>query len=300
MLIQQEFAGYCLLRSAKYHKALLLIGGGRNGKSTYLRVITCLLNPKNVSNTPLQLLTTSRFALGELYGKLANIAGDLPAIALKETGTFKAVVAGDDIRGERKFMDEYTFRPYAKLMFSCNEVPATPDDSDAFFERWIMVNFPNQFLDDDPKTDKDLEEKLTTQKELDGIFLWALEGLKRLLNNKRFSGSRTIEDTRNEYTQASNPVKAFVEKYLEPSFDGSITKDEVFRLFTEYCRKNKIPLITKNKLSMELTNYIPAKSDRTKIEGKTVRIWRGITIMGDKGGEVETISYPLNALKNNN
>jgi putative DNA primase/helicase len=112
-----------------------------------------------------------------LYGKLANIYADLPAIALKETGIFKMLTGGDTISGEHKFKPRFYFKNYAKLIFSCNQIPQTPDDSDAFYRRWIIVNFPHQFLDADQNTDKNLVAdknllaKLTTTSELRHIQL---------------------------------------------------------------------------------------------------------------------------------
>ena len=82
------------------------------------------------------------------------------------------------------------------MIFSANLIPKTKDDTTAFFRRWIIINFPNQFLPDNPKTDKDLTKKLTTQEELSGFFNWTLKGLKRLLKNGKFSSGKSVEETR--------------------------------------------------------------------------------------------------------
>jgi phage/plasmid-associated DNA primase len=57
---------------------------------------------------------------------------------------FKVLVAGDRISAERKFLSDFDFRPYAKLIFSSNLPPLPPEnahDEDAFYKRWFVVSF---------------------------------------------------------------------------------------------------------------------------------------------------------------
>ncbi|MEM3557364.1 MAG: phage/plasmid primase, P4 family, partial [Conexivisphaerales archaeon] len=140
----QEWAGYNLWRGLPAQKAMLLLGSGSNGKSTFLEVLISVLGRKNVSNIPLQRLTSfsDRFASSELYGKLANIYSDLPDIALKNTGLFKVISGKDQLTSEEKFQKPFNFTNTAKLTFSANEVPSTPDTSNALYRRWIIINFP--------------------------------------------------------------------------------------------------------------------------------------------------------------
>jgi len=289
--VLQEFAGFCLLRNYRYQKCLLLVGEGANGKSTFLETLRKLVGEENVCNEPLQTLITNRFALGQLYGKIANIYPDLPDIALKNTGYFKMLTGNDTITGEHKFKNRFSFRNYAKLIFSCNKIPQTPDDTTAFFRRWIIINFPNQFLDDNPKTDKRLLEKLTTPEELSGILNWALEGLERLLIQDRFSTNETVEETRARYLQASDPVKAFAETCIEVDAGHVETKDDVYKAFIEYCAENNLPTIAKNAFSMALPQHIPSIVDtRTYRLGKQARAWQNIRLLQGESDKSDATS----------
>jgi phage/plasmid-associated DNA primase len=82
---------------------------------------------------------------------------------------------------ERKFTSPFKFVNYAKLIFSSNQIPITPDETDAFFARLIIINFPNQYLGD--KADPYLIEKLTTEQELSGLLEVVLKRLPRVLKN---------------------------------------------------------------------------------------------------------------------
>jgi len=144
----QEFVGYMLWRDCRFQKALMLTGSGSNGKTTFLNIIIKMLGEHNCAFRSLQELTTNRFAPADLFGKLANIYDDLPPDTLINTGIFKILVTGGEIQAEKKFKNAFKFRNFAKLVFSANKVPSTVDDTKAFFRRWIIINFPNEFKGD--------------------------------------------------------------------------------------------------------------------------------------------------------
>ena len=257
--------------------------------STFLYVLTKTLGKQNVSSIPLQIISGNRFALAELYGKMANVYPDLPAVALRDTGLFKSLVTGEMISGEYKFKGRFDFVPYAKLLFSCNKMPQTPDDTDAFFRRWLINAFPVQFLPDNPKTDPNLKEKLTTPEELSGILNWALEGLQRLLKQEKFSTGETVEETRDRYTLLSNSAEAFAERQLVVASGETETKETVYNAYIQFCKEHNLPTISKNAFSMQLPQYIPCTDSLAKIHGKPVRIWRDIKLKDSNKGNKDDI-----------
>jgi len=105
-----DFIAYTLYREYVFHKALLLIGVGENGKSVFLNLTQKFLGDHNVSNRSLQELATDRFGSSDLYGKLANVCGDLPNTALRNTGTFKMLVGNDVVTAQKKFIGAFKFR----------------------------------------------------------------------------------------------------------------------------------------------------------------------------------------------
>jgi putative DNA primase/helicase len=211
---------------------------------------------------------------------MANIYPDLPAVALKETDVFKTLVSGEMVEGEEKFKPLFSFTNIAKLIFSCNQVPPTPDNSVAFFRRWIIIMFPNQFLESNPKTNPNLIRELTTPEELSGILNWALEGLAALEKQSKFTVSKTTEDVRIQYAFLSDPVKAFADTKLEPSFeDEYLEKTEVYETYLKFCETFKLPTISKKAFAEELPQHSTATAAATTVggrEGERVRIWRGI------------------------
>lgn len=270
----QEIIGYCLYKSYPIHKAFMLVGSGANGKSTFLNLLKAFLGQHNCSSISLHALEDNRFASAQLFGKLANIFADLPSKSLFETGTFKMLTGEDIIPAEKKFKDGFSFRNHAKLIFSCNQMPLTYDDTDAFFRRWKIVNFPNQYTG--TNADKHLLQKLTTMEEMSGLLNFAIEGLKRLLENGEFSNSKTIPETREMYIKQSDSVGAFVIDCLLVDPNNFELKKVLYANYSEYCRKNRYPIVAENTFHRRLQVHIQVQDYRPTENGKRIQCWKGI------------------------
>lgn len=279
--IIHELFGYALIPDYSIQRAFLFIGDGSNGKSTLLNLLRIFLGKDNCSTVPWHALEYSRFASSRLDGKLLNIYADLPSRSMNSTGTFKMLTGGDAISAEKKFKNGYSFVNFARLVFSANKPPQILDeDSYAFWRRWIIINFPNQFPENDPKTDPEILSKLTTDTELSGLLNLALDGLERLLTNSKFSYGKTVDQTQSYYLRASDPVYAFVEDCCELDPDAVTGKDTLFEAFKDYCKSNKTPLINRDSFHKALKNnpHFKVTLTRPTVDGERVQSWRGIKL----------------------
>jgi putative DNA primase/helicase len=159
----QEYIGYCLWRAWPYDKVVMLLGEGYNGKSTLIEIIRSLLGHKNTVSIGLYDLCHGRWYLAELYKKLANLNADIAPKDLKLTSKFKTATGGDTIQGERKYKDPFWYDSFCKHIMSCNTIPYCYDDSDAFYRRWLIIQFYEQFRENDPRTDPNILDKLTKE-----------------------------------------------------------------------------------------------------------------------------------------
>jgi len=269
-----EVVGFCLYREYFIAKALMVVGDGSNGKSTFLNLLKVFLGKENVSGRSLQELEENRFAKADLHHKLANIYADLPDKALWRTGTFKMLTGRDLITAERKFQNSFTYENYAKLLFSANKVPEAYDDTDAFFRRWIIVVFPNQFVGE--KADPHILKKLTTPEELSGLLNLVLPALKRLLEKGQFSYSKTTEEIREDYIRKSSPTAAFVMDCLEVDSDAFIVKKDLYNAFSEYCRQRSLPAVTQDTFFKNLPKHVNVIDYRPKIQNERFHALKGI------------------------
>ena len=281
-LALEEFMGYCLYRAMPKHRAFLLVGEGANGKSTYLNLLQKLIGKENYSSVSLQDLINRPFLRARLYGKLANIFADLPNTALTSggTGIFKALTGADSMDAEIKFVqDPVNFENHAKLIFSCNQIPKSEDDSFAFWRRWTIIRFPKIFKDD--QRDTELPGKL--EAELPGVLNLALNGLKRLRNNKwEFSNERDESETRTEYLKNSDSFKYFVETHVEVTYDPEdyVPKDEFYSAYCAYVLKEKLGFPeAKNTVSKRLYELLPGiQQERKRLVDGRVNVWVGIKV----------------------
>ena len=238
----QEWAGYNLwIFGYPAQKAMLLVGDGGNGKSTLIVIIEYMVGKENRSAVSLHELEENRFARHDLYGKAANLYPDLPDKDLKSTGIFKMLTGGDPIRAEDKNVKAFTYHNVAKLTFSCNAVPRVPEDSVAYFRRWLIVEFPYSF-EGSTSEDKDLKEKLINDtEEMSGFLNWALEGLQRLRSNGwHFTNGKTVETVREDYIVRSDPYRAFVMHCVQEDPNGQVKKDDLFQAYRDHCEIHKV------------------------------------------------------------
>lgn len=244
----EEIAGYCLYRAFFIQKAFMFVGEGANGKGVTLDLITNIIGKENISGISLQQLTKNyRFSAQTLYKKYANIAGDLPTDRLGDTELFKKLTGNDYIDAEVKNSNRrLKFKNYAKLIFSTNKIPKSPDDTDAFHRRWILIDFPHRFVNDpqgenEKQRDPKLRQKLDTEKVKSAFLNRALNGVQRLFQNGRFTFDPNASAARKEWRRRANPVKAFADARLEEDGGGHEWKNEVYRAYKEFCNENGIP-----------------------------------------------------------
>jgi len=274
----QEVFGYCLLREYPIQKGIMLTGEGSNGKSVLLEVLGKMLGDDNVIAHSLQELEESRFARANLYGKLANIYPDLTDRALYGTGMFKLMTGGDKVTADKKFKDSVSFQNYAKLIFSANKLPETKDDSYAFYRRWLIIKFTQVFSEELGNKDPHLKKKLLTPEEMSGVLAWALEGLKRLMDNGQFTNQPPVSELKTAYIKGSDSLKAFVEECIDADSTGEISKDEFFGTYTAYCRERNLIPKDKQMVGRKLSELIYVESGNVRREEGRIRVWRGIKL----------------------
>ncbi|XZL75621.1 phage/plasmid primase, P4 family [Clostridium perfringens] len=268
----QEIVGYLLTTNTASQKAFVFWGPARTGKSTLLWVVEyLLLGKKNVSNIPWQEIG-DKFKTAELLGKLANVFSDLPSKSIDDTGIFKVVTGEDYLMAEKKNKNPFKFKPFARLVFSCNELPRNyVDRTEGFYRRLIIVPFSRQI--EKSKIDKALKYKF--QREKEGILNWALEGLKRLYeNNFEFSENELTDGVKKEYKRENNNVISFVEECCEIDGLFSCSRIEIYEAYKEFCVEAGLKALSQIKFNKELEGNFNITRSRS---GK-LRSWNGVRI----------------------
>ncbi len=274
VFLLQEILGYFLIPINKAQKCFVIVGAAGAGKSLLLRVLNeLLLGKENVSNVSWQALN-ERFKTAELFGKLANIFADLPTKNIDDNGIFKALVGEDFLTVEKKNKNPFSFQSTARLLFSCNNIPKNYGDrSEGFYRRLIIVRFNHTV----PQEEKDPDLINKFRLEADGIFLYALHGLQRLLdnNNNTFSETQKNRDELQRYREESDSILSFVKENCiveAKKVSGSL---ELFNAYKVYCEECGLKAFSQKAFVSHLLAAVPEVTRGKDNVGKR-RVFRGI------------------------
>jgi putative DNA primase/helicase len=275
----QEMFGYCLYRSYPIAAIFMHVGSGSNGKSTLLSVLRRWLGEKNVATYTMQSLIEDRFAVANLRGKLANIFPDLSDAHIFHTAMLKAITGNDAITARQMHVQKAeSFISYAKLIYSTNRPPVIDDPSNAMWRRIIEVDYRHTFVENASWQDTLIRE-MTTPEEMSGILNWAIEGLRRLVQQRQFSNAAELEERRKAYLKKAKSTFAFIQDAIEPgSPEDYIEKAAVYTTYMAYCRQYGYFMLSQEALHKELKmEYgMQIREEQPRVDGKRLRVYKGL------------------------
>ena len=269
----QEFIGYCLIPSNKGQRMMVIKGSGGEGKSQIGVVLSRLLGC-NMKDGSIGKISENRFARADLEHTLLCVDDDMRMEALRQTNYVKSIVtAQGQMDLERKGKQSYQGWMYARLLaFSNGDLQALYDRSDGFYRRQLILTTKDKPLSrvDDP----DIAEKMAA--EVEGILLWAFEGLQRLVKNGfQFTESDRAKRNRELVKRDNNNVFDFLESegYIRLKADACTSSKELYEVYKMWCEENSLNAIkargfsdaliaNQRRYNLESTNNIVNSSGR--------------------------------------
>ena len=249
----EEVIGYCFYRRNELRKSFILIGDKSNGKSTYLDMIKTLLGDENTSALDLKELG-DRFKTAEMFGKLANIGDDIGDDFIPNPAVFKKLVSGDRVNVERKGQNPFDFNNYGKLLFSANNIPRIKDKSGAVISRLVIIPFDAQFSVNDVDYDPYVKYKLRQPENMEYLIQLGIKGLKRVLQNRKFTTSQRVQKELREYEENNNPVLLFFKEISIEDIENNPTKD-IYKKYSEFCIANSFQPMSNIEFSKQVKKY---------------------------------------------
>ncbi len=269
----EECIGYTFYRRSEIGKFFMLTGDGSNGKSTYIDLFKTILGEKNIVALELQELG-ERFKTAEMFGKLANIGDDIGDEFVANTAVLKKLATGDRLNVERKGQNPFDFNNYAKLIFSANSIPrmGKGKDNSALLRRMIIIPFNATFSDEDEDFDPSIKYKLREQSSVEYLITLAIQGLKRVLKNNRFTISEKVQKELDDFEEANNPLIGFIKDINLDDILYEPTSD-VYQKYVEYCISDGLEPLKKINFSRQITKYFKITTKQKKIKGKKLQIF---------------------------
>lgn len=269
-MLLQEFAGYLFQQNCDEQCFLVAEGPGQTGKTTYFNIITSIIGEKNISNLSLEQFA-DKFSLSSTIGKVANICGDIGKLTGEEEGVLKRYTGNERIQVDRKNLPHISFQPTAKLMFAWNDRPHIKDKSTGFWRRLLLVSFKRVI----PQEDR--IKKMSTieywNDERPGIFAWAIVGLKRLIDQDKFTVPPTMKAAMEEYRDESNPIRKYFSDYIESVEDGLIETGELYSHYKKWCEEEGYQKMSHVNFGKELKNFFPDISKEQRRDKIGKRFW---------------------------
>ncbi len=266
-LLAWEIPGVLMVPATWLGKAILLLGEGCNGKSVWLSLLVRFIGKHNVATMPLHKLEIDKFAVSRLVEKLANVCADLPSEHLAGTSVFKALTGGDSLTGEYKFRDSFDLEPYARLVFSANHPPRSADSSAAFFRRWLVIPFDHTFTPDEQIPRDVLDARLQAPEELSGMLNKAIEGLRRVQRQRRFSEVESTQAAWRDFHSTTDPLAVWLDRYTIDDPDCIVTKQTLRVAYNAQVERDGRPAITAKAFGQALYKLRPNVEEAQRTVG---------------------------------
>ncbi len=221
-------------------KILILYGEARAGKGLILRVILWLLGANSCSAVTLHQLAENRFMAAELFGKRANVAGELKPDEVKDISLVKMLTGEDPIQADKKYGQTFSFFNYAFLAFSCNKLPPINETTKAFSSRVSPFRFT---VGHNGKEDRSLGDKLKA--ELPGILVRLVQAWQR--RKARGNFMPTDEATAEHFNENIDHVARFIRERTVPveQLRDGMKRAELFNEFQMWCAEENLTMVAR-------------------------------------------------------
>lgn len=259
-LLQEIMGAIMLGLMPKYEKAVLLQGPGRAGKGTIMKIMQKLV-PDDARCAVTPYMWDNEYYLAKMAGKRLNLVGELPDDDPIPAAYFKTVTGRDALTGRNPRGEPFTFTNSAAHIFNTNHFVYTKDHSEAFYSRWILMDFKNSLTGRDKDQIKTLAQDII-ENELPAILAWALKGAKRLEERRYFVETKAHHRLMAKWRHRTSTLLEFLLD-RDACFLGNANKHwcrrmEFYHQYTAWCKESNRRPMGKLKLYDELSALGPS------------------------------------------
>jgi phage/plasmid-associated DNA primase len=177
---------------------------------------------------------------------------------------------------DRKNLSPIQAYPTARLVIATNNRPAFVDRSEGLWRRMILIPFRVRIPND--RQDAQLADKLKA--ELPGIFNWAVEGLRRLNQQDRFTNPSLCAEALADYKAQSNPARVFLTETCVADLEAEVVCAVLYGQYAQWCDHNGYDALNSGEFGGEVRRAFPRvdrKRGKRQASGRPP-VYRGIRI----------------------
>jgi P4 family phage/plasmid primase-like protien len=227
----QEFMGICLTKESKFEAATFLVGPSGSGKSTLIHALVNMMGTC-AGNLGLDEMEHSRFTSSNIPGKYLLYSTESTPVVIKHSSIANRVASGESIIIDKKFKTPYEYTPFAKLLFAMNTMPRFFSDN-GLSRRARIISFPEL-----PVSKRDVNLKRKVSLEASGILNFALDGLKRVIENDAISPVNNPDFSQTTSISAAGTVDAFVARKCALSHEYQTQSSILYNEYMKFCNEN--------------------------------------------------------------
>lgn len=266
----QEWAGYCLTPNTRHEIALWLWGPPGGGKSTYVEALCAMLGARSCI-LGLSEIERSQFALSQIPGKTLAVSTEQPGRIVKSPHIINALISGELITYERKFVNPITIRSHVKLLWAMNMLPTIGMDGIGMFRRVIPLHIPAVA---ESERDPALKEAIINNPM--AVTNWALEGERRLRERGRFIVPAELIAARDEYRDKNDLTLSFIDERCEKDSENRVRTTLLFQKYKDWCVENGYRNVAMRHFVSDLDRL-----GFTKIKPHNVSYYSGLDLIDD-------------------
>lgn len=239
-----QVIAYCVSSDQFMQRLIALVGGGSNGKGTFIKLVKKFIGKDNLCTSELKELSNGGFETSAIYKKLVCFMGEVSYDDLKNTNQIKKLAGEDDIRYCFKGKTAFSDISITTLISATNSLPKTPDKTLGFYRKWLIIDFPNQF----EGINKDIIANIP-EIEFNNLAKKTLRILKELYKTQKFHNEGNFEERVSRYEERSNPLQKFIETQCKEAIGEKVELRNFSNCFNEYAKKNHLRIMTVRQIS---------------------------------------------------
>lgn len=248
----QRAVGYSLTGSTSEQCTFFLYGSGSNGKSTFLDIVREICGDYATNIQPETIMVrpnggTASSDVARLKGaRFVTSVEPNEGMRINE-GLLKQLTGDDIVTARKLYSEEFEFRPEFKLWMATNHKPIIRGTDTGIWRRVRMIPFTVHIPPD--KVDRNLKDKLLG--ELEGIFAWAVKGVK-LYNEQGLRMPAAVAAAVEEYRAEMDVISSFVSSCCIVEAGRQVKANDLYRVYSEWCSRNNEYCMSSTKFGTEI------------------------------------------------
>jgi P4 family phage/plasmid primase-like protien len=227
----QRMMGLLLVPDTSLEKIFIFLGVGGSGKGTLTKLIEKLVGAVNSATAKGRSLVKNDHVLASLRGKTLITLPDLtvPKDIAEDLAELLKGISGQDTQPLNRKNKSVLFEKLpGRILIGANAIPQMPDPGFGLSRRYVPFRFKHSFRD---KADSKLGDKL--EAELPGVLRWCLDGLRHVqaAPDMAFRLGPLAKAELDGIDEVGNPLLRFVAEHLLIDDDGTVLKDDVYRVY---------------------------------------------------------------------